>query len=64
MSFNMDFDKIINAQILNDANEDAHDIILLFNKYGIYGFDVVKFSIELSALAEQIKCKNKQNNNE
>ena len=64
MSFNMDFDKIINAQILNDANEDAHDIILLFNKYGIYGLDATKFLLEFSALAEQINYKNKQNNND
>lgn len=64
MNFNMDFDKIINAQMLNKANEDVHDVISLCNKYGIYGFDVTKFLLELSALAEQINYKNKQNNNE
>ena len=64
MNFNMDFDKIINAQILNKANEDVRDVILLCNKYGIYGFGVTKFMLELSALAEQINYKNNQNNND
>ena len=64
MNFNMDFGKIINAQMLNEANEDVHDVILLCNKYGICGFDVVKFLLELSALVEQINYKNKQNNND
>ena len=64
MSFNMDCGKIINAQMLNKANEDVHDVILLCNKYGIYGFDATKFLLEFSALAEQINYKNKQNNND
>lgn len=64
MSLKMDFGKIINAQMLNKANEDVHDVILLCNKYGIYGFDVTKFLLELSALVEQINYKNKQNNND
>lgn len=64
MSLKMDFDKIINAQMLKEANEDARDVILLCNKYGIYGLDATKFLLEFSALAEQINYKNKQNNND
>ena len=63
MNFNMDFDKIINALFLKSVDDDARKIILLLNKYGIYGADAAKFMLELLEIAEQLKYKNKQDNN-